>query len=217
MSRRTHPSGNVPSTWISYNKLGTSGRTCRRPSISFPSRISSATECCPSLIRSWSCEAMRAIASVLFSRTPRARRCWARNPAWVNLVVCLSLKLYNCFTMKSEPGGGEAFPLHGAEDAFWGTWYECFSNVKACGLRSELECWWDCLPVIWQISVSQGPWPYFVITKEKIFFWTPSEQYSRICKRSKYRYGINKTITATRGLGIVTTAPNNWCWIFVEY
>ena len=34
--------------------------------------------------------------------------------------------LYNCFTVKSEPGGGGAFPLHAAEDAYGGTQYGCF-------------------------------------------------------------------------------------------
>lgn len=79
----TNPSGNVPSTWISCNNPGTLGRTWLRPRSVFPCCISSATECCPSRIRSWSWEAMSAVASVWFSWSPRARRFWANEPAYV--------------------------------------------------------------------------------------------------------------------------------------
>lgn len=56
-------------------------------------------------------------------------------------VVCISLNYL--FTV---PGGGGAFLLHEAEDAFGGTLYECFSNIKAWGLK----CWWesDEMPVL---------------------------------------------------------------------
>lgn len=79
----TCPSGNVPSTWISCNNPGTLGRTWLRPNRVFPCCINSATECFPSRIRSWSWEAMSAVASVWFSWRPRARRFWARDPAYV--------------------------------------------------------------------------------------------------------------------------------------
>jgi hypothetical protein len=69
-----HPSGKVPSTWISCSSETTLGKTWRRPSIFLPKCINSATECCPSRIRSCSCDAIRAVASGWFNLTPLARR-----------------------------------------------------------------------------------------------------------------------------------------------
>ena len=68
----THPSTKVPSTCISSRSAGTPGRTCRRPRSVLPCCIKSATECFPSRMRSWSCEAIRATASVWFRRRPLA-------------------------------------------------------------------------------------------------------------------------------------------------
>lgn len=78
----THPSWNVPSTCMSRKVAGTPGKTCFLPRMRFPRSLSSATECAPSRMRSCSCDAISAVASVWFSRSPRARRFCARKPAF---------------------------------------------------------------------------------------------------------------------------------------
>jgi len=77
-----NPSLKVPSTWMSLMSGATPGRTWRYPRRALPWSMSSSTVLRPSRMRSWSCVETRAIASERLSRRPRARRFWARKPAW---------------------------------------------------------------------------------------------------------------------------------------
>mmetsp|Transcript_10760 Transcript_10760/g.30228 ORF Transcript_10760/g.30228 Transcript_10760/m.30228 type:complete len:221 (+) Transcript_10760:2044-2706(+) len=85
------PSRKVPSTCTLGSMAATPGCTCRCPSMRFPTAPSSATLSSPSRIISRSWLAMRASASGQESRSPRARRRWARNPAWLRASLSSSL------------------------------------------------------------------------------------------------------------------------------